>query len=189
MNRIYFPVQLNDLKAKINFLPVKSEMTFEIYGASIRTLYVHHPGFTVGYRLEYKNKTLVYISDNEPFNPNLLYKFTNFEPSVLEAFRKDNNEPNKRIYDFCSGADVLIHDATYTPEEYAEKQGWGHSDYLFALNIAERSNIKRLYLFHHDHTHNDNKVDYILRRCRLEARKRDLKLRIEAASEGMKITI
>ena len=55
MTRIYFPVQLNELKAKIHFHPVREE-EFPVFGAVVRTLYMNHPGFTVGYRIEHRGK-------------------------------------------------------------------------------------------------------------------------------------
>ncbi len=189
MNRIYFPVQLHDLKAKINFIPIKEEGELKIYDATVKMIFVNHPGFTVGYRLEYKGKTLVYISDNEPFDKAAAESFTNFETKVKEKFLSNPENPNKRIFDFCTDADVLIHDTTYAPEEYIDRVGWGHSDYLFALRVASEGSVKRLFLFHHDQNHSDDKVDEILKKCKKEIKSRGYKFECEAAIENTTITI
>lgn len=189
MNRIYFPVQLHELKAKINFMPIREEGEFTIYDATVRTLYVNHPGFTVAYRLEYHGKTLVYVSDNEPYDRVAAASLENFESFVKNKFDAQTGDPNQRVFDFCKDADVLIHDATYTPEEYIDRVGWGHSHYLFSLRVAAEANVKRLYLFHHDQNHSDDKVDDILKKCKKEVKTRGYRFECEAATENMVISI
>jgi phosphoribosyl 1,2-cyclic phosphodiesterase len=189
MNKIYFPIQLHELNAKIKFLPVGDSNVISIFGATVKTSYVNHPGFTVGYRLEYKGKTLVYISDNEPYDRTAAKRLTNFEEIVKAKFEEGNGDANRRVFEFCRDADVLIHDATYTPEEYIDRVGWGHSHYLFTIRIAVEANVKRLYLFHHDQNHSDDKVDEILRKCKKEIKSRGYKFECEAAIENAEITI
>lgn len=189
MNRIYFPVQLHALKAKINFKPIREEGEFKIYDATVKTLYVNHPGFTVAYRVEYQGKTLVYVSDNEPYDRAAAASLVNFESIVKEKFDAETGDPNQRVFDFCRDADVLIHDATYTPEEYIDRVGWGHSHYLFTLRVAAEANVKRLYLFHHDQNHSDDKVDDILKKCKKEVKTRGYRFECDAAMENMVISI
>jgi phosphoribosyl 1,2-cyclic phosphodiesterase len=190
MNRIYFPVQLHDLKAKIKFVPIREEGEMKVYDALVKMIYVNHPGFSLGYRVEYKGKSLIYISDNEPFDRASAASMSNFEPKVKEKFMSDGSgDPNQRIFDFCRGADVLIHDTTYTPEEYIDRIGWGHSDYLFSLRLAAEANVRRLYIFHHDQNHSDEKVDDILKKCKKEIRSRGYKFECEAAVENTTISI
>ena len=190
MNRIYFPVQLHDLKAKIKFIPITEEGEMKVYDALVKMIYVNHPGFALGYRIEYKGKSLVYISDNEPFDKASAASMNNFEPKIKEKFMNGGvGDPNQRIFDFCRGADVLIHDTTYTPEEYIDRVGWGHSDYLFTLRLAAEANVRRLYLFHHDQNHSDEKVDDILKKCKKEIRSRGYKFECEAAVENTTIII
>ncbi|MGD0589919.1 MAG: MBL fold metallo-hydrolase [Bacteroidota bacterium] len=190
MNRIYFPVQLHDLKAKIKFVPIREEGEMKVHDALVKMIYVNHPGFSLGYRVEYKGKSLIYISDNEPFDRASAASMSNFEPKVKEKFMNDSNgDPNQRIFDFCRGADVLIHDTTYTPEEYIDRIGWGHSDYLFSLRLAAEANVRRLYIFHHDQNHSDEKVDDILKKCKKEIRSRGYKFECEAAVENTTISI
>jgi phosphoribosyl 1,2-cyclic phosphodiesterase len=187
MTRIYFPVQLNELKAAIHFRPIREE-EFAVYDAKVKTIYVNHPGFTVGYRIDYKGKSLVYISDNEPFDRENAVNITNFEKVVQEKFAQTKGDPNQRIFDFTRNADVLIHDCTYTPEEYVDKVGWGHSHYLFTLKVAAESNVKHLILFHHEPNHTDEKIDDILKKCRKEIKTKSYTFECTAASEGLEIS-
>jgi phosphoribosyl 1,2-cyclic phosphodiesterase len=183
MTNIYFPVQLHEMKAAIAFHPVMED-TFAIASACVRTMYVNHPGFTVGYRIEAAGKSIVYISDNEAFDAEAMKNATNFESGILDRFRSASGDGNQRIYDFARDADVLIHDATYTPEEYEEKVTWGHSHFEFTLNVARQANVKRLYLFHHEPSRSDDAVDAIVERCKAVMADRHDTFVCEAAREG-----
>jgi ribonuclease BN (tRNA processing enzyme) len=63
------------------------------------------------------------------------------------------------VRDLCAGADLLIHDAQYTPHEFAQKQTWGHCTVEYAVRVAAQCQAKRLALFHHDPTHDDELLD------------------------------
>jgi phosphoribosyl 1,2-cyclic phosphodiesterase len=184
MNQVYFPIQLNEMKAKISFRPIKEE-TIQVFGASLTARYVNHPSLAVGYRLEANGKSLVYISDNEPFDREVARSVKNIEKNVIDKYSEVKGDPNQRIFDFARGADLLIHDTTYTPEEYVNHVGWGHSHYLFSLKVAREAEVKKLVLFHHNHTHDDNKIDEMLDRCRSEIKTRNHKFDCVAAAEGM----
>jgi len=186
MNKVYFPVQLNEVKAKVNFRPMKEE-SIQVFGATLTAQYVNHPSVAFGYRLDAQGKSLVYISDNEPFDREVAKSVKNVERIVIDKYSKGKGDPNQRVFDFARDADVLIHDSTYTPEEYVNHVGWGHSHYLFSLKVAREAGVRKLVLFHHDHTHDDDKIDEILDRCRWEIKTRGHKFECVAAAEGMVI--
>ena len=188
MNKVYFPVQLNELKATLKFRKVGEE-EFDVFDAHVQTMFVNHPTFAIGYRITYKGKTLVYISDNEPFDRRVAQSIRNVEKIIIDRFLRSSGDPNQRVFDFVRDADVLIHDATYTPEEYVDRVGWGHSHYLFTLKVAAEGNVKRLVLFHHDPAHSDAKVDDIVKKCRKEIRNRQYTFDCTAAAEGMEIDL
>ncbi|MFA6467890.1 MAG: MBL fold metallo-hydrolase [Bacteroidota bacterium] len=187
MKKIYFPIQLNELKANIHFRSIGEE-EFSIFDAQVRTLYVNHPGFTVAYRIDYRGKSIVYISDNEPFDKASATSMTNFEPVVLKKFLSQAGDPNQRIVDFARGADIFIHDATYTPEEYVDKVGWGHSHYLFTLKLANDAGVKHCILFHHEPNRTDENVDKILEKCRHEIKQKKFTFECTAAYEGLDLS-
>lgn len=188
MNKIYFPIQLNELKATVNFCRVGEE-EISVFDACVKTIYLNHPSFAIGYRISHGTKSVVYISDNEPFDRKAAPAMRNVEKTIIERFARTAGDPNKRIFDFVRNADVLIHDATYTPEEYVNRVGWGHSHYLFTLKVAAEGKVKRLVLFHHDPAHDDAKVDEILRKCRKEIKTQKYRFDCVAAAEGMEIEI
>jgi len=53
----------------------------------------------------------------------------------------------------------LIHDSEYTAEEYLNgsppKQGWGHSTWEMAVEMAQAARVKKLALVHHNVHHDD----------------------------------
>jgi ribonuclease BN (tRNA processing enzyme) len=67
----------------------------------------------------------------------------------------------ERFLRFFEGADLLIHDAQYTPEELERRRGWGHSAWPDVLDIAIEAGVKSLLLFHHDPDHSDQFLDEI----------------------------
>ena len=183
MNKIYFPVKLSELQAQINFMPVK-EGTVRVFGAEVLSFYVNHPGFTVGYKITSDNKSIVYISDNEPYSRETARLFTNGEPNVQKLFENYQGDPNDRVIDFIRGADVLIHDSTYTPEQYSDHIGWGHSHYLYTLRVAADAGVKKLCLFHYDPVLDDKAIDTVLTKCRKEMKKMRYTFELSAAREG-----
>jgi phosphoribosyl 1,2-cyclic phosphodiesterase len=186
MKKIYFPIQLNELKAKFHFKSIGEE-EFSIGDARVRSIYVNHPGFTVAYRIDHQGKSFVYVSDNEPFDRASAAGRTNFEPSVMQRFLDTPGDPNQRLIDFARGADVFIHDATFTPEEYADKIGWGHSHYRFTLQLAGAAAVKHCILFHHEPNRTDDQIDGILEQCRGEIARNGYTFACSAAAEGVEL--
>jgi phosphoribosyl 1,2-cyclic phosphodiesterase len=186
MDKVYFPIQLNELKAKINFRPIR-EGSMQIFEATLTSIYVNHPAFALGFRLSVGGHSLVYISDNEPFDREVARSVKNVDKGIVAKYMKEKGDPNQRIFDFARGADILVHDTTYTPEEYVNHVGWGHSHYLFSLKVADEAGVKTLVLFHHDQTHNDDKIDEIYQKCLKEIKTRNYSFDCIAAAEGMEL--
>jgi phosphoribosyl 1,2-cyclic phosphodiesterase len=141
MKAEYFPVPLEDMGAKFNFLQIeKNELKSN--GALIKVIKQNHPGDSYGYRLEENGKVLVVCTDLE-----------------------HGNSVQADIVEFCKGADVLVHDAQYTSEELKTHRGWGHSSYEQAIEVAERAKVKKLVITHHDPDHNDVFLTQIEKEC------------------------
>jgi phosphoribosyl 1,2-cyclic phosphodiesterase len=158
----YFPVNLSQMQAQQKFYDIDSgRLTLED-GVQIQTSWLNHPQGCMGFRMETKDGVLVYATDNEPGDA---------------AF-------DKSVRKLAEGADVLIYDAQYLPEEYAaEKRGWGHSHWREAVNVVMESGAKELVLFHHDPDHNDVVIDKIVDDAR------NYYPKVRAAAEGMEIRI
>ena len=164
----YFPVSLDQLGATLRFAAVQPG-THEVGTARVTVASLHHPGKTVGYRVELEGRSIAYVTDCEPLGslPDLT-----IDPGVLDLARD---------------ADVLIHDAQYTDAEYPSKVGWGHSPVGFVVDVAMAAGAKRLVLFHHDPTRMDDQIDDLVEAARERAKGGGLE--IEAAAEGTTIEL
>ena len=91
--------------------------------------------------------------------------------------------------EFCQDADLLIHDAEYTEDEYRRTKTWGHSTYKDALHLALDAKVKRLGLFHHNQDRTDAALDEIVEECRhnIEDRNRDFQCFAVASDQEIKL--
>jgi phosphoribosyl 1,2-cyclic phosphodiesterase/CheY-like chemotaxis protein len=176
MQYSYFPVQLDDLGARIRYHELV-EGTFEIADVTIRTHYLNHPALTFGYRLECEGATIVYASDHEP------------HARDLANGRGDIAGEDLQHCKFLSGADLVIHDAQFTAEEYPQKIGWGHSTVEYALALCRAANVKRVCLTHHDPSRDDDGLDRIVAKARAGVQGAAPGIEVLAAIEGSAITI
>jgi phosphoribosyl 1,2-cyclic phosphodiesterase len=158
----YFPVDLGMMRAKRDFCNIENGCLDMEDGIHITTQWLNHPQGCLGFRVETKDGVLVYATDNEP----------------------GDVEFDKGVRKLAEGADLLIYDAQYLPEEYeARRRGWGHSHWREAVDIAMESGTKELILYHHDPDHTDAIVDKVV------ADARNYYPSVRAAAEGMVIQL
>jgi phosphoribosyl 1,2-cyclic phosphodiesterase len=190
MDPTYFPIAIQDMKADIQFRSITEEC-FDIEGVVVKSMYLNHPGYALGYRITFDEKSIVYISDNEPFNMNGSNYLNDAHPrnekNVEAMFDNFIENKNERLVRFCDSADILIHDTQFLPEEYRNKVTWGHSPFNFTVDLAIQSNVKRLILFHHDPDHDDKAIAKIQNLSRQMIRNADSSIECDAAQEGMVI--
>jgi phosphoribosyl 1,2-cyclic phosphodiesterase len=139
-----FPVRVRDL-ANVRFHDV-TPGEFEIDGIQIVADLISHPGATLGYRLTEGSSSLAYMSDHEP--------------SMGRAEIPTKPEWTSG-FGLAEGADVLIHDAQYSDEEYASRVGWGHSSTSHLAAFTAMAKPGRLVTFHHDPAHTDDDLDVL----------------------------
>jgi phosphoribosyl 1,2-cyclic phosphodiesterase len=160
-----FPVRLDELGAQFAMREVRAGEKFNVGEAVVRVAKLNHPGGVYAYRIDFAGKSVVYATDTE--------HYACVDPT-LKAL--------------AEGADVLIYDSQYTPEEYRgdtgrSKVGWGHSTYVAGAELAKAAGVGQYVMFHHDPTRSDAGVD------ELERRTRELFPQTVAAREGMEIAL
>lgn len=143
MQRDYFPVPLDKMGARITFWQPEITDYVSPDGINIVASRHNHPGYAYGYRIEELGKTLVYCTDVE---------------------HKDGIDPG--VVALSKNADLLIHDAHFTPEELKVKKGWGHSSWEQAIEVAEQAGVKKLALFHHNPYHDDRFLLEMEKECK-----------------------
>lgn len=128
-----FPVPLDALQATLRFVDFAVGEVLQIGGIRIRTAPLRHPNGATGYRLEYNDKSVCYVTDTEHVP----------------------GKPDRVILNLIDGADLVIYDSTYTDDEFPSRVGWGHSTWQEAVRLARQADVKRVVLFHHDPDHDD----------------------------------
>jgi phosphoribosyl 1,2-cyclic phosphodiesterase len=179
MDPTYFPIELKDMGSKLEFQQL-AEGLYTIDNTKVETIYVNHPGNALGYKFFIEQKSLVYISDNEPFTGT----FTEDEDKQDAETIVLGEDGNQKLIKFIDKADILIHDAQYTLDEYKKKITWGHSPIEYTVDIAIQAGVKHLILFHHDPMHDDNMIDQMLNEARNFASGKQTGIKITAAVEG-----
>jgi phosphoribosyl 1,2-cyclic phosphodiesterase len=182
MSPPYFPVDVRKLPSKRTFHTVTDDLCVTWYpdngepsinGARnkqrdseevcvLAKFTRSHPlNGAVVYSVEYAGRRMVYATDVEWSN--------GCEPEFLA---------------FVEGADLLIHDAQYTLEDYRrDKHGFGHSTVEMAVDAAQAAHVRELILFHHEPTYTDNQLDV------MEAAARTRFAHTRSACEGMEIDL
>jgi len=183
MEHHYFPVELDKLAAQIHYRDL-AEGTYEIDGLRVRTQPLNHTAPTLGYRFESGNRSICYLTDHEPYFEGI---WRDGAPAGrLESIRE---EGDRRHAAFMQNADVAIHEAQYTPEEYPGKRNWGHSPYSYVVELAAAAGVRRLILTHHDPSHDDTFIQGIEDRARKLAEQLKPDLDVTCAFEGCEVTV
>ena len=167
-----FPIDLAVLPGNIAFDEV-DDTEFVIDGGpagEIRVMsrLIPHVGKTVGFRIEWHDASIAYLSDHQqPCDGSL--------------------EATAGALELCQDVDLLIHDAQYTPAEFASKCDWGHCTAGFAVWLAAEAGAKQLALFHHEPSHDDDMLDGLVAEARADGESRGVA--VFGAAEGMTVAV
>jgi phosphoribosyl 1,2-cyclic phosphodiesterase len=137
----FFPVQVKELQGKIEFNEVLDDAV-AVGSAKVLVRKVPHVGTTLGFRIEAGNVAVAFVSDHQA--------------------PENRSEVDSAVLELCDRADLVIHDAQYTEEEYPAKSTWGHSTVSYAVHVAAEAGAHQLALFHHDPRHTDDDIDSML---------------------------
>jgi phosphoribosyl 1,2-cyclic phosphodiesterase len=177
MSPVVFPVTFEELDATIDFRHLAESERCAGTGYEVTAMEVRHPGGALAYRFteSRRNAALVYVSDNE-----------------LGASTHKSGTPTgwqEKFVEFCRGAKVLVHDTTYTTEEYDHHRGWGHSTFDQGVALALAAGAETLVLFHHEPRRSDTELDQRTEECRALVKKLGGTLQVVAAAEGLTLTV
>ncbi|OLB49905.1 MAG: hypothetical protein AUH99_10895 [Candidatus Rokubacteria bacterium 13_2_20CM_2_70_11] len=174
MEYAYFPVKLRELRSRIHYTEL-DEGFLRVGDVLVETQYLNHTAPTIAYRLSSGGATVAYVTDHEPF--------------WSVPGRVSRHPGDERHIAFLRGADLVIHDAQYTEDEYRSKVGWGHSPLEYAVDVSLAAGVRRLVLFHHDPQHDDAAVQSIEARAQARATAPGPGLEVLAAREGLELEV
>lgn len=185
METSVFPVSLRDMPSAISIEELR-EMEFSVGKVRVQARFVNHPGICVGYRLFTTNGSISYLPDNEPYEV-LKVSQADRDKSDLEEARAYAATARSGLVEFIRGSDILIIDAQYTDDEYLQKIGWGHGSLSSVVSLALDAGVRKLFLFHHDPSRDDQAVDEIVESARMLVLESGQPMEVDAAREGSEV--
>jgi phosphoribosyl 1,2-cyclic phosphodiesterase len=166
----HFPIPFSQISAKIDYRVTPAE-AFLLGGLTIVPIHISHPNSGYGYKLIEDGKVFVFLTDNE-------LGFTHPTGLSTDAY-----------INFCAGADLLIHDAEYTPDEYANTIGWGHSAYTDTLHLAGKAGVGTLGLFHLNQDRTDRQMDGLVKLAHRHITEKKYEFDCLAVGVGMRFEV
>jgi phosphoribosyl 1,2-cyclic phosphodiesterase len=137
-----FPVPLEIFQCKLSFHDFKAGETLRPYpDVEVQTSPLNHPNGATGYRVNYKGRSICYLTDTE-------HRQGGIDQAIIGLIR---------------GADLVVYDGMYTDDEYKNRVGWGHSTWQEGARLCEAANVGQYCVFHHDPDHNDDFMDEVAR--------------------------
>ncbi len=144
----YFPVRLDDIQARITFQDIRDGDKIQIGTMRIEAHYAYHPGPTLCFKIYAGDHIIGYTTDNE-----VLLGYHGPVKDIVDGHPL--LEPHLSQIAFFQDCTLWIHEAQYTPAEYKNKVGWGHSSITNASILASHCKIKSWIVTHHDPSHTD----------------------------------
>ncbi len=162
-----FPVPLHTLTSQLAFHDFSAGQTlrhadFRRHEITVETLPLNHPDRATGYRINYKDKSVCYITDIEHLKDGL----------------------DEALVEFVKGTDVFIYDCTYDDRNFEPYIGWGHSTWQQGMRLAEAAGVGQLVMFHHDPSATDTDLD-----ARAQDAEKNFSQDAVIAKEGMVLTL
>jgi phosphoribosyl 1,2-cyclic phosphodiesterase len=190
----FFPVPFDQARAEVSFRDLGESARFEIEDVRASSARLNHPYTATAYALEVDGAKVAYVSDTAPFADILFgQEFIGAPPppgfvlppadaDKLRALRAD-------VVRLCEGADLVIYDTMFTPEDYRQMPHFGHSRPSDAIEICRDAGARRLALFHHAPERSDTELDEMLADARAHARAIAPDLSVLAAYEGLDLAL
>ncbi len=170
MARPNFPVNFENVKAEFSYHGA-CDNSFAIKSLRVTPILLSHPNQGIGYRFVEDDKSFVFLTDNEL------------------TFKHAGGLDYQDYLSFSSNADLLMHDAEFTEEEYKTTKAWGHSVYTDALKLALEAQAKKFGLFHHNQERTDKALDEMVQNCQQIIKANNASLECFAAYEGMEVRL
>ena len=136
----WFPVDPRICRAHLGYGDFRAGDVLEPRrGITVRTGNLNHPGGAIGYRVEWRGRSVAFITDTEHVPGTL-------DPEVMRLIEN---------------VDLFIYDCCYTDEEMELFRGFGHSTWQQAIRLARAANAKDIAFIHHAPWRTDAELETI----------------------------
>jgi len=167
-----FPVDFSRMGADIEFVRLEPGCEYEIAGLAVRSKVQRHGGDSYGYRIERDGRSVVYSTDSE--------------------HKQDDTDEVRAFVEFFREADLVIFDSQYSlADAHSVKEDWGHSSNVVGVEMCQLARARRLCLYHHEPTSDDERLAALLTETRRfeEITRAEHPVEIIAAYDGLEITL
>jgi phosphoribosyl 1,2-cyclic phosphodiesterase len=189
----YFPVPFDDTRAQVDFAELEDSATFEIRDVKVACARLNHPYIATAYALSVDGAKIAYVSDTAPFADILFGQDFVPGPLPMGALSAGDREKlramRSEVVRLCEGADLVVYDTMFTPEDYRSLPHFGHSRPADAIEICRDAGAKTLALYHHAPERSDAEVDAMLAEARRVSADSARDLKIVAAYEGLDVPL
>lgn len=137
---ISFPVPFDWLRADIAFVNMSEGIPLQVDGVTVEAKSQKHSHVSYGYRFtDADGRVTIYSTDSE-------HKPTDMDDEAA-------------FIDFFRDADLVVCDTMYSlADSVSMKEDWGHSSNIVAIDLCHEAAAKRLALFHHEPTYDDEDI-------------------------------
>jgi len=137
-----FPITFDELPAKVRFVGFKAGETLTFAdGLQVKTHPLEHPSGATAYRFEADGHSAAIVTDVE----------------------HKGSAPCASLAKFLHGADMIVYDAMFCPEDYPMCRGWGHSTLAEGVALCEKADVRKMIAFHHHPGYSDDKLEQLER--------------------------
>jgi len=134
----YWPIEIADI-TPVEIVEIIGEKPFMLNeDIKVTPFYSQYHNETVAFRIDSQGKALVYLLDYE-----------------INA----NSDKYNKLVELCKDADLVILDATYLPQDYPKRRGWGHSTFEDGIKLARASSCKKMIFSHICQDYSDEVLD------------------------------
>ncbi len=181
MSPPYFPVEMRSLPSHRIFHTISEQEQIIWNDSDLHPTVMHEDEDVTGADV----RVIARLTNSHPLDGAVIYRIEYADQCLVFATDVEWKEVcDPGFLDFVEGADLLIHDAQYTHDDYQDsRQGFGHSTIEMATEVANAAHVRKLILFHHEPMYDDNKLDAI----QVEARTHFANTFV--ACEGMEINL
>ena len=164
------PVTFDVMKANFDFV-TEDKTNSAVGSAEIHHINLSHPNGGYGYKIVENGKSFVFLTDNE-----------------LDYHHEEGLTLDEYIA-FSKNADLLMHDAQYTDDEYKRTKSWGHTTFRSATDFSTKAEVKRFGIFHHDPGHKDHDMDGFVFACQTQIQQAKAPIECFGVREGMELKV
>lgn len=183
----YFSVHLDEVAATVSYVELIEGASFELGQVLVTCARLNHPDIAIGYRLEANGVSVAYVTDTAPFDRILFqHEFISQQPEAPPSGEEASylEELRRGVISLCAGADLVIFDTMFSPEEYEAQPHWGHATAQHAIKLAHEAGAATLALFHYSPTATDEELD-----AKLEELNRWSPIKVIGSREGETVSL